>query len=341
MRAASSFACCVPPITHKKRSAYHQCCVSLTYTESAATAVLTKQHTYVFPPSPFCFYTLQYAAVRNQAQVVYALVEAGANVEAHVDENGGGGTPLHAGAVMRCYDAALALLQCGAKVESENAFGYSPLHGVARQAGKEGAVRTADLLLRWGADEMARDRDGNIPIDVVGNSRTQEDNDRQQGEIDRLRELLQNAPLDRVWRRRGYVVLCRVFFLKDVGRLQQQPLELLNEEELAAFQRKSLVSGQPCRRLSKSRDPENSMWSELARAETAPQTPTQPSVAGTSFLDSGCRVAHATFKTPAAEGSGVWEFVGKAAPDDDLRAALIRLLDLPEEGVFRNTVSFL
>eukprot|EP00752_Nemacystus_decipiens_P008363 g7475.t1 len=276
-----------------------------------------------------------YAAVRNQADVVYALVEAGADVEAHVDENGGGGTPLHASAVMRCYDAAIALLECGAKVDSKNAFGYSPLHGVARQGGKKGATRTADLLLRWGADETAVDRDGNRPIDVVGNGRTEEGNGRQQGdEVDRLRELLRNAPLDRAWRRRGYVVLCRVFFLGDTGRLQQQP-EPPSEEEFAALKRDSFLAGQPCRRLSKTRDPENGMWSELARAEMAPQTPTpQPFVAAASPLDN-CDGTRATLKMAASRGSDL------ATDDNVLKAVLIRLLDFPEEGVFRNTVSYL
>lgn len=292
-------------------------------------------HKYIFPPSSPLFHTLrQYAAVRNQASVVYALVEAGADIEAHVDESGGGGTPLHASAVMRCYDAAVALLECGAKVESKNAFGYSPLHGVARQGGKKGAVKTADLLLQWGANETAVDRDGNRPIDVVGNSTAEEDNGRQQDEIDRLRELLRNAPLDRAWRRRGYVVLCRVFFLEDVGRLQQQPRELLGEEEFAAYKRDLFLGGQLCRRLSKARDPENRMWYELARAEMSPQTPTQPCVAAASALDH-CDDTFATLKIPASGASDM------ATADDNLRAVLIRLLDLPEEGVFRNTVSFL
>lgn len=237
---------------------------------------------------------------------------------------------------MRCYDAAVALLECGAKVESKNAFGYSPLHGVARQGGKEGAVRTADLLLRWGADETAVDRDGNRPIDIVGNSSSEEEdnNGRQQDKIDRLRDLLQNAPLDRAWRRRGYVVLCRVFFLEDAGRLQQQSWELLDEAEFTAFKRDSFLAGHPCRHLSKARDPENRMWSELARAEMAPQTPTQSSVAAVSPLEK-CDGIQATLKMRASGGSDM------ATADDDLRAVLIRLSDFPEEGIFRKTVSFL
>ncbi|CAM9164483.1 unnamed protein product, partial [Hapterophycus canaliculatus] len=108
---------------------------------------------------------------------------------------------------MRCYDAALALLKCGANVDSKNAFGYSPLHGAARQGGKDGAARMTDLLLRWGADETVVDRDGKTPVEVVGQRRADEDGDRAQDEIDEVRKLLANAPADRAWRRRGCLVL--------------------------------------------------------------------------------------------------------------------------------------
>lgn len=153
---------------------------------------------------------LHYAAVRNQAGTINALVEAGADVESKVNESGGGGTPLHASSVMRCYEATLALLKKGADVQAKNVFGYTPLHGAARQGGKERAVATADLLLRWGADEMAVDRDGNKPIDLVGETRIEEGS-RQEGNVERLYELLASAPADKAWRRRGMLVLCRAF----------------------------------------------------------------------------------------------------------------------------------
>ena len=155
---------------------------------------------------------LHYAAVRNQAAAIVALAEAGANIEATVDQDGGGGTTLHAASVMRCYDAALALLELGANLEARNAFGYSPLHGAARQGSKKGAVEMVDLLLRWGADETVVDRDGNKAIDLVGSSLVEEDECcHREFELERLRKLLENAPADRAWRRRGILALCRSF----------------------------------------------------------------------------------------------------------------------------------
>lgn len=153
---------------------------------------------------------LHYAAVRNQAGAIDALVEAGADIEARVHDHGGGGTPLHASAVMRCREATRALLRHGANVHVQNVFGFTPLHGVARQGGREGAAETADLLLRSGADELITDRDGNIPVDLVGSS-TVAGLDFKGVEMERLRELLVKAPADRAWRRRGYLVMCRAF----------------------------------------------------------------------------------------------------------------------------------
>ncbi|CAM9095481.1 unnamed protein product [Scytosiphon promiscuus] len=284
---------------------------------------------------------LHYAAVRNQAGAVHALVEAGASVEATVDESGGGGTPLHASAVMRCYDAALALLRCGANVDSKNAFGYTPLHGAARQAGKTGATRMADLLLRWGADETAVDRDGNRPADVVGNRRAEEDGESRQDETEKMRKLLANAPADRAWRRRGCLVLCRKFLRQDCGWLQRERQQRMSLEGPLALDSGLLFAAPSTRRPSKTSDPENKMWSELASAETAPQTPVPPVSAAAVAL--ACFESATAWEEGAGEnGTGV--AVDKAGSGDDadgLRTFLVRLLDFPEEGVFRNIVMFL
>lgn len=166
---------------------------------------------------------LHYAAVRNQSQSIEVLVDTGIDIEARVCDHGGGGTALHASAVMRCYDATLCLLRRGANVRAQNAFGYTPLHGVARQARKDGAVEVADLLLKWGGDETAVDHEGNTPLSLVGlattnttsittdSTITTDSVSKEENNMERLRKLLENAPADRAWRRRGFFVLCRTF----------------------------------------------------------------------------------------------------------------------------------
>ncbi|CAM9898363.1 unnamed protein product [Ectocarpus sp. 13 AM-2016] len=288
---------------------------------------------------------LHYAAVRNQAGAVYALVKAGANVEARVDNAGGGGTPLHASSVMRCYDAALALLHSGANVASVNAFGYSPLHGTARQGGRVGVSRMMDLLLRWGADETVVDRDGNRPIDVIGttNIRAQEGSGHQRGEHESLRKLLANAPADRAWRRRGILVLCRTIFNSNRHRLhcQQHQQQLRLSVDVPTRRRDSLLTGLSVRRRSsKTSDAGNKMWSGLPT--TAPQTPRTPAVGaapGEGGMFDLCEAAGAEEQQLCSLLAR--EFVEMAEDNDGLRSLLVRLIDIPEEGVFRNAVSFL
>lgn len=157
---------------------------------------------------------LHYAAVRNQSGAIDVLAKAdGADIEARVVNSGGGGTPLHAASVMCCDEATLSLLENGANIHAQNVFGYSPLHAVARQGGRKGAVEVTALLLRWGADETALDHDGHTPAELVGRSRIIGEH-REGEEVERLRELLRNAPADRAWRRRGFLVLCRAFLEK-------------------------------------------------------------------------------------------------------------------------------
>lgn len=64
-----------------------------------------------------------------------------------------------------------------------------------------------DLLLRWGADETIADGTGNTALGVLG-SRVEEQSSLA-GDAERVRELLANAPIDRAWRRWGYLALCR------------------------------------------------------------------------------------------------------------------------------------
>lgn len=90
---------------------------------------------------------LHYAAKHNQARSINALAEAGANLEAQDDLQGG--TALHAAAeTAECAATLLALLQRGANVDPVRHGNETPLH-LAVEAGNEVAVKT---LLSAGAD---------------------------------------------------------------------------------------------------------------------------------------------------------------------------------------------
>ena len=63
------------------------------------------------------------------------------------------------------------------------------------------------MLLRSGTDEAIIDRDGKVAADVV--TENIEEEDRLAEDVERVRHLLEDAPADRAWRRRRYLVLCR------------------------------------------------------------------------------------------------------------------------------------
>lgn len=72
-----------------------------------------------------------------------------------------------------------------------------------------------ELLLHWNADESATNSENRTPSDVLGVGDSDVDDDAV--EISNvIRGLLVRAPADRVWRRRGWLVLCRARWLSRV-----------------------------------------------------------------------------------------------------------------------------
>ncbi len=151
---------------------------------------------------------LHHAAWNNRAAATEALVKAGVDMEA---QNCKGSTPLHSAAYDLCCDSACALLKHGAVVDSKDEDGSTPLQCAALKAGeKHEAAGVVDILLRSGADETEVDDEGDTAADVVGNH-VEEQLESLAEDVERVRNLLANAPVDRAWRRRGYLVLCRAY----------------------------------------------------------------------------------------------------------------------------------
>lgn len=144
---------------------------------------------------------LMLAVKANSASAVDELLSAGADVEAHL--NAESWTSLHAAAEDSHAGVVRVLLKHGANVHAKDAENDndSPLHVAVRQAGMEGALEIVKALLRHDADEEARNDNGLTPVSVVGSM----------GGPDAARAvtaLLQRAPGDRAWRRRGLLILC-------------------------------------------------------------------------------------------------------------------------------------
>ncbi|CAN0130281.1 unnamed protein product [Ectocarpus fasciculatus] len=146
--------------------------------------------------------------VRN-AKVIDALLEAGADLEARSvglflhSHPFGGLTPLHVAAYNQTVSMA-NLLRNGADVNAKSDESLTPLHMLCKNPNILSGC-AADLLLRWGADETAIDNEGNTPKALI---------------VDRsivcgaLRQVLDKAPADRTWRRRGSLVMCRALLGK-------------------------------------------------------------------------------------------------------------------------------
>lgn len=160
---------------------------------------------------------LHRAAEHNQVEAIDLLVASGADIEAYTDENEElslSVTPLLCSAIRWNVEALRRLLHHGADANSDDACGTS-LHRAVNRAGNHGTAEIVDLLLRSGADETIENRHEETPVGEIEyraelDGRTGGSLARNE-DFDRVRKLLANAPADRTWRRRGFLVLCRAY----------------------------------------------------------------------------------------------------------------------------------
>eukprot|EP00752_Nemacystus_decipiens_P014762 g13143.t1 len=179
------------------------------------------------------------AAREGKLEAIEMLVQAGASIEVVADRHGG--TPLDDAASNVNRAGITTLLKHGAAVEGSDQDPSSPL----LRLGQSGRPTMAALLplIRGGADVKARDVDddtilhelcyrANAIPDVVEMvelvlrmgadetatsygftplGRLLENNPAEAECVKCVRQLLENAPADRAWRRRGLMVLCRAF----------------------------------------------------------------------------------------------------------------------------------
>lgn len=152
---------------------------------------------------PSGFTALHIAAKNDHGIAVHVLVEAGADIEAR--EECSYLTPLHFAAYHGCCESLAALLLHGVNVRAKDGNGHCPLM-LACMGLQE---KAADLLLRWGADETRIDNWGRSIHQSVGARIPDGQRQARAEDVGRMRKLLERAPADRAWRRRGLLVLCR------------------------------------------------------------------------------------------------------------------------------------
>ncbi|CAM9475030.1 unnamed protein product [Pylaiella littoralis] len=249
--------------------------------------------------------SLHIAALNNRVGAIDVLVEAGADMEVDDDYEC---TPFLDACSNHCHEAALTLFKYGAKVEARDIRGETPLQTAARQAGREGVPAIVNLLLRCGGDETAVNPEGRTASEIVGHHMEYAACPLEKAGVDRVRKLLANAPADRAWRRRGFLVLCRAFRTK--GRFLTTTTTR-NESQNRKVLHDINVSG-------------GNSYAWTGEKERRQQ---QRGVIGSGM-------GSALENVPNKQ-------VEKAVSADSLRSVVVRVLELVEEGLFRNIVGFL
>lgn len=146
--------------------------------------------------------------------MIRLLLYAGAELDA-ADSHGR--TALHLACSAPLPDVCVALVDGGADVNARDNHDQTPLFHAIHKTG-HGVSATVDFLLKSGGDETAVDVFGRRPIDMVNGMMGSgyEERATREGlylnDFKCVRDLLRNAPGDRRWRRRGFIVLFKHLF---------------------------------------------------------------------------------------------------------------------------------
>ena len=179
---------------------------------------------------------------RGDTRILRTLLEHGADVDA-VDNREQ--TALHfASGVAFSAENMFVLIGAGGNVNAQKAGGGTPLHSAARHL-KPVAV---DILLRHGALEDLVDKSGKTAADVVGKRVSV--GDQNEEDVNRVRQLLASANVDRTWRRRAPLLLCR-------SRLTDVQLRALRKRRRCSIRHRDQTAN----------------WQRVARWLLSPDTP--------------------------------------------------------------------
>ncbi|CAM9200833.1 unnamed protein product [Hapterophycus canaliculatus] len=148
------------------------------------------------------------APSRDNGPVVRLLVEAGADIEAKAMSIQL--TPLHLACIKHASAGTVrALLEAGANVNAISGNDSTPLLFACNQSN----AASVEVLLHWGADETLGEPWSNVEPweedDTNPDSDAKSDDEQRRNDNKLIRRMLERAPADRSWRRRGWLILCR------------------------------------------------------------------------------------------------------------------------------------
>lgn len=148
---------------------------------------------------------LHACAMSGSGEAVRVLLERDAELEAR-DEHGCTATHIAAGHRLGSVATLEAFLKAGADMHATSNAGETPLH----RACKALHADSVKLLLRFGADEAATDGEGRTPAAVASQLLQTQSPGVYRNRLDEILSMLAKAPADRVWRRRGWLIMMRV-----------------------------------------------------------------------------------------------------------------------------------
>lgn len=276
---------------------------------------------------------LHAASRAGRSDVIECLMKAGAHTEVRDRNND---TPLLLAAWLGHADAVQKLLMNGARVGAEG-IARSALHCACMQ----GHVRCVFELLRGGADETALDEDGNTPVEVIATMGEAEDRPE---DIRAIRTMLERAPADRCWRRRGWVVILRARdSLTAAARVKVLPAPRVLTRSAAKLYQLNVAES--------ASGPVTSSIAELTYVRKEVMTRRSRGAAAGGQGLRKCAKGPAVDRTPSSRrsklssrGSGKSPGLSGAEAKVNTRsfASLVEtLVGMGEEGAFRHILSFL
>ncbi|CAM9189928.1 unnamed protein product, partial [Laminaria digitata] len=150
---------------------------------------------------------LHAAAMSGSADAVHFLLDLNPSSLEATDQEGRTALHLASGHRLGSDGTLTALLAAGADMESKTALGETSL----LKACKALRVSAVRILLRWGADEAAIDADGRTPVAMVSQMLRSQHPGVFRDMLKTILRVLDGAPADRVWRRRGWLLMVRSY----------------------------------------------------------------------------------------------------------------------------------
>lgn len=291
---------------------------------------------------------LHACAMSSSAAAVNFLLSRHVDLEATDLE---GCTALHIAAGHRLGSEVTleTLLHAGADMEARTVHGETPLH----RACKALRVHSVKMLLQWGSNENAVDANGQTPALVASQLLETQSPGVFRDRLDHILCMLASAPVDRIWRRRGWLVLLRVR-----GQSRNRTPKVSGDRITRAVRGRGVEGAVAVAAFANCR---RKQYHSQGISGTITQTwPVQGCWQNMHIKDDVCPRLLETGNAPHLQAWSGWnsdgcqnvggrlqctvdEDVGMQGSEEEIafRSAVRRIVNIDEDGVFRTVIAFI